>query len=63
MSKIYDVRQKNTETAFNLLTTDELNSNNLNELIQNGGIEPNAFNNESFPYKNYKKRINKDHPI
>ena len=49
MSKIYDVRQKNTETAFNLLTTDELNSNTLNELIQNGGIEPNAFNNESFP--------------
>lgn len=49
MSKIYDVRQKNTETAFNLLTTDELNSNNLNKLIQNGGIEPNAFNNESFP--------------
>ena len=49
MSKIYDVRQKNTETAFNLLTTDELNSNTLNELIQNGGIEPNAFNNELFP--------------
>lgn len=41
--------KKNTETAFNLLATDELNSNTLNELIQNGGIKLNTFNNELFP--------------
>ena len=43
MSKIYDVRQKNTETAFKLLSEKKLNPNNLNKLIQNGGLNPNAF--------------------
>lgn len=43
MSKIYDVRQKNTETAFKLLSEKKLNLINLNKLIQNGGLNPNAF--------------------